>query len=139
MTERGFNHWYSCPSWWGRIKSTKLYFYTFPHRFQPTPQYILYQFTGNNNTLLLNECTNKFIIISNCDHTIFGIMSIMFFILSIEVLHKLDLEVLEFFYFGVVFEFAFQTCKNSCTYVFSEEFLSSLSPYHYVGPHRKST
>ena len=40
------------------------------------------------------------------------------------------LDIFRIVYFGLVFDFACQTCKNSYTYVLSFESLSSLSSYN---------
>ena len=57
-------------------------------------------------------------------------MSSIFSLFSIQVIEKWDLVVLDISiigYFGVVFEWIFQTCKNYCTCVFLKEYLLYLS------------
>ena len=85
-------------------------------------------------------CATLFIIISNYNNdTICLILSCMFPLFSLQLLKKSDLEVLEFWklsvgYFGLVFDWVYQIFKNSCTYAFSMESLSSdaVSTYGHV-------
>ena len=71
--KKGGTHWWSHPSFFGIIHSTKTRFIIKPHHFwQSTPSY-LYQTNIKINTLILNECTDIFIILLKNSNNLFWI------------------------------------------------------------------
>ena len=113
--ERGVHHCWSIPSWCGISHGTKSGFLN-PYITLTGETHHIYINYCLKNTLMLNECTTIFIEILNCKNDLVWLMmSSTFSLFFLQVLEKLNLEVLDFRVFSELailecfFDLAFQT------------------------------
>ena len=94
--ERDVHHCWSIPSWCGVSNGTKSGFLD-PYITLTGETYHIYINYCFKNTLTLNECTTIFIVILYCkNNLVWLMMSSIFSLFFLQVLEKLNLDVLDF-------------------------------------------